>query len=610
MTRAGDGTLVRVDLASGACAVEPRPEAMRRREAGGGLLGTRLLLDEVPAGLDALDPRQLLVFASGIVAGHRTIALPRFSVVGKSPLSGGIGEARVEGPFGPALRDSGHDAVVLARRAPVPSYVLVEHGRARVVGAPELWGLDTGEVTDVLSERHGRTAHVAAIGPAGEELVRFASIVSDRGFAASRMGLGAVMGSKKLKALVLVGGEERPPADASAVAALHAAYVERLPRNPLAASQHDPPGFGAWPAAGLEGYLGIENYRTAAPGDLSAFAPERFMERLFESHGACPGCPQHCMKSFRSGQADARAGVLHQEAVAAFAGNLGLRDLDAVLELNARCHLWGVDQVGLSFTLSFLCELSERGLLPAGALAGCGARFGDAGGLFALAEDIVRRRGAGEWLADGVRAASAWLGPATAPYAMCSKGVEIGSFDPRGSHGQALAYAVSPLGPRYDIVEHDIDFDPQWGRPEFIERALELGGRPGGAPMESLDEEKVRLVHNLLELWSAYDALGVCIFAAPPTRCLEPGEVARLVGAVTGWDVSEDELLGWGRKRLELMRLYNVREGLTDAADALPDRFFDLPLDTGRLRGAALDRPTFERSRDQLYGLLGWRAVT
>jgi len=586
-------SLLRVDLGSGESRTDALGEAERRRDAGGGLLGTRLLLEEVPAGLPALHPSQLLVFASGIVAGQRTIALPRFSVVAKSPLSRGIGEARVEGPFGPALRDTGHDALVLAGRAEVPSCVVVRDGVARVEATPELWGLDTGEVTDALLARFGPEAHVAAIGPAGERGVRFASVVCDRGFAAARMGLGAAMGAKRLKAVVVVGGRERPVADPEGLEALRAAYAAAIPANALTRTEHDPPGFGAWPGPGREGYLGVENYTTARAGDWSAFTPEAYLERLLESSGACPGCPQDCMKRFRSGGADPRAGFLHQEAVAAFAANLGIRDLDRVLELNASCQLWGVDPVALSFALSFACETGRAG-----------ASFGDAEGLSALAADVAHARGAGAWLADGV--ATAGDGH---PAALHSKGIEIGSFDPRGSHGQALAYAMSPLGPRYDVVEHDVDFDPEWGDPSFIARAVELGGRPAGVPMASLDDDKVRFVARALELWSAYDALGVCLYAAPPTRNLTPDDVRALVRAVTGWEVGREEMRAWGRRRLALMRAYNLREGIGPEADDLPDRFFTEPVDAGRLAGARLDRERFARAKALLARELGWDPV-
>jgi aldehyde:ferredoxin oxidoreductase len=605
----GDGTLLRVDLAARTSRVEPLPAAARRRDAGGGLLGTRLLLAEVPPRLDAFAPEQLLTLASGIAAGHRTVGLPSFSVVAKSPLSGGIGEARVQGPFGPALRDASHDAIVLAGAACSPAYLLVGESGAEVRDAADLWGLDTAAATDRLRARHGAAAHVAAIGVAGERRVRYASIVSDYGFSADRLGLGAVMGAKRLKAVVLTGAPARHAADPAAAEGIAEDYRRAIPGNRLTASQHDPPGFGAWIGPGLEGYLGVENFRTSDAGDLAAFGPGRFRARLAASEDGCPGCPQHCLKRFHSGTADPRAGVLHQEAVAAFAAHLGLRDLDAVLELNARCRLWGLDPVSLAFTLALVCELRAEGRLSPGALGEPLPRFGDAEAVLAVADAVAHRRGAGDLLAEGAARTAARLGPEAARYAMHSKGVEATVFDPRGSHGLALAHAVSPLGPRYDLVEHDIDFDPVRGDPRFIARAVEFGGRPDGTPMAMLDAAKVRFVARLLELWSGYDAVGLCLFAAAPTRELSTAAAAALVTAVSGFEASAADIVAWGRRRLALMREYNRREGIGADADTLPERFFAEALDAGALAGAALDRDAFEQGRALLYAELGWDAA-
>lgn len=587
-------TVLRVDLGSGRSRVQTLSEAERRRDPGFSLFGVRLLLEETAPGLDAYDPAQPVVFGVGAVAGRRALALPKFGVVGKSPLSGGIAESRVEGPFGPALRDTGHDAIVLTGRAAVPSYVLVAAGGAEVLEAAELWGLDTAEVTERLVARHGERAHVAAIGPAGENLVRFASIIADHGYAAARMGLGAVLGSKNCKALVVIADAEPPFADLDAVTRITGDYVSRMATNPLTHTEHQAPGFGTWPVEGLEGYLAVRNYSTAK-AHLPGFTAEAYNERLESSSGNCPGCPQDCMKSF----GDNGSGLLHQEAVAAFAGMLGIADLDAVLELNAWSHRQGVDPVSLGGVLALRCELAERDLLA-------GPRFGDVTALRSLAEQVVQRGGAGALLAEGVARASLALGSYAEPFALHSKGIELCGFDPRGSHGLALAYAVHPLGPRYDGVEHDIDFDPVDGQPLFIANAARSGCPPEGIPMASLPDVKVELVADLMELWSGYDAVGLCIFAAPPTRNLSEDSAAELISAVSGWDVSPAEIREWGRRRLSLMRKYNLREGLTAKDDVLPDRFFTLPVDGGRLDGAVIDRETFVNATVRLRELLGW----
>lgn len=600
----GAGSMLTVDLsADDGGRREVLPAAVRRRLGGGGTLGAALLLDRTRPGMDPFDPDALVVLCSGPATGIPAVGLPRCTVVAKSPLSGGAGESRLAGPLGPALRATGHDAVVVTGRADTTSYVLIEDGDARVVGAPALAGLDTAEVTDTLHQQYGSEASVLAVGPAGERLVRFATAVADHGFPAGA-GVGAVLGAKNLKAVVVTGGHPPDLHDPALVAALTAAYEERIPANPLATRQRRPPGFGVWPGPGIEGYLGIENYRTAAAGDWSAFDEAAYLDRLTVPAGSCPGCPQDCIKRFRSGALGDRSGHLHQEAVAAFAANLGIRDLDAVLELNASCHRWGLCPVSLSFTLSALLDAAASGALDP-ELAREVPAFGDRAAIVDLCEATVERRGLGDLVAEG-SARLARLLPAVAPFALHSKGVEVGSFDPRGSHGQALASAVSPIGPRYDLVEHDIDFDPEWGDPVFIRRAAAFGCPPEGFPMASLPDDKVRFVARLLELWSGCDALGVCLFAAPPTRALEPGEVAGLAAAVTGWSVDVQEVVVLGRLRLAALCAYTRREGVGADQDTLPLRFFERPVDAGRLRGSRLEAGRFEEARRLLYAELGW----
>ena len=294
----GWARIIHVDLSSGRHDLEELEPDTLRLFPGGALLGTRLLLTETPAGLDPLAPEALLLFVSSVVAGQRAAGLPRFAVVGKSPLTGGIGEARVEGPFGVALREQGLIALAIRGVAEAPSVLVLQDGVPRVVAAPDLWGLDTSAVVDALAARYPG-CHVAAIGPAGEQGVRFASIVCDRSFAAARLGLGAVMGAKSLKAVVLVGGKTPAVADHEALEAITRRYQARMKANALTWWQHEPPGFGAWvDGVRLEGYDGVENYRTSAFPGRSGLSVARFREHLAWSEGGCPGCPNDCIKGF------------------------------------------------------------------------------------------------------------------------------------------------------------------------------------------------------------------------------------------------------------------------------------------------------------------------
>ena len=604
------GRVLRVDLGSGTFDEGPLDEATARLYAGGSLLATRLLWQDTPAGLDAFDPDALLVFASSVVAGQDGPGLARFAVVAKSPLTGGIGEARAEGPFGVALKASGYDAIVIRGRAAGPVALAIVNGRPRLLPAGDLWGLDTSTVVDALTARIG-SCHVATIGPAGENLVRYASIVSDRSFAAPRMGLGAVMGAKQLKAVAIAGGSAPPVANAAALEAIATRYAASVERNPVTRWQLEPPGFGAWVGGASQGSFAVENYRTSVfpEGGYDAAA---FNRRVAWSEGGCPNCPTDCIKGFAAWRLDPaliaqrREGGLHQEAAAALGPNLGLETADEALALNDRCLRLGLDPVSLGFTLSFAMECVERGLVDAGDLDGLDLRFGDANAAMAMIERIARREGAGDWLAEGSAIAAAGLGAEAEPFALHVKGLEIPPFDPRVQTGLALGFATAPFGPRYDVAEHDADYDdaaPSWPHALDLSRTLGILER---MPATAQTPAKVRMFASLAEFWSALDALLVCPFASAPVRILSLDDVAELVAAVTGWQTSSHEVMGWGARRLQLMRIYNLREGLTADDDRLPARFFEEPIDAGPNAGRRLDEAAFAAMIALYYELMGW----
>jgi aldehyde:ferredoxin oxidoreductase len=613
--RAGhSGRILRVDLTSGAVSTETLGESTERLYAGGSLLGTRLLLTETRPGLDALDPEAVLVFASSAVAGHPAAGLPRFAVVGKSPLTGGIGEARAEGPFGVALKASGFDTIVIRGRSDRPVTLAIVEGRPRLLPAQELWGLDTSTVVDALAIRLGPCS-VAAIGPAGERTVRYASIVSDRSFALPRLGLGAVMGAKRLKAIAIAGrGATVSVADPAALDAITTRYRQAVRTNPVTRWQLEPPGFGAWLSRATAGSFSIRNYRTSAFAEADRPAEADFLARIAWTTGGCPGCPSDCIKGFAAstdpavlGRArERREGGLHQEAVAALGPNLGLAGAEDALALNIACLRLGLDPVSLGFTLSFAMECRERGLLTKADLDGIDLQFGAAVAAQQMTERIARREGPGDWLADGSRRAARWLGREAAAYALQVKGLELPPFDPRAQAGLALGFATAPFGPRYDVAEHDADFDdeaPAWPHAMELSRALGIEHR---MPARAQTREKVESYAILSQFWSALDALLVCPFASAPVRILSLADVAAIARAVTGWDVSDAEVLAWGARRLQLMRIYNLREGLTATDDRLPDRFFEEPIDAGRLAGSRLDRAAFGSMIAGYYELMGW----
>jgi aldehyde:ferredoxin oxidoreductase len=538
--------LVHIDLASGLADARPADDF------GGPVAALRVLLDAVAGPTDPADAPLALVAST--VAGVAGPGLARCAAVGLSPLSGGVAETRAEGPFAAGLRRAGVTGVVLHGRAASPVCVVVTGARAWLEPAADLWGLETGPATDVLLGRYGAQAAVAVIGPAGEHGVRYASIVTCRDHPLPRLGLGAVLGAKSVKAVVCVGAATPTVADPAALARLAAKYEAAIPGNPLAAWQHGQPGFGVW--SGEPGYAPVANFTdTRTRGGIdTAPAPQRV--------AACPGCPTDCMKVF-AGTA------LHQEALAMLGPNLGVADPWAI---HARSVQLGLDPVSLGGTLA------AAGVPPADVPA------------------TMERIAAG---ADPLGEGAARVAPGQA---MTTKNVELPPFDPRVQPNLGLAYAVAPIGPRYDIIEHDLDFDPDEGLTYSYPELRRLGVAVP-LPRGELDVARTAV---LLRLWSGLDALGVCLYAATPTRPLRLNQVEALVEAVTG---QRPDVLALGALRLTLQREVNQRLGLGLDADTLPDRFFTEPVAEGRYTGAVLDRTAFYDAVADLHVHLGFRSI-
>jgi aldehyde:ferredoxin oxidoreductase len=601
------GRVLRVDLGTGELQAETPDEIFWRTYGGGGLLATSYLLRETPPGLDPFDPANLLILTSSVVAGHPYAGLARFTAAAKSPLSGGIGEARGEGPFGIALKGSGFDAFVVRGAASRPSVLLIEDGAPSLVTIPDLWGLSVPETVDQLTSRFGADIHTAAIGPAGETLVRFATIVSDRHHQAARTGIGAVMGSKHLKAVV-IRGERRPPvADPERCQSITASYAARMLDNPLTRWQYDPPGFAAWVHThGTDAALCTHNYRDSVFAAADAYHPDRFMAR-YRGAAPCPGCPNDCIKLFAAEQLESlgdRAGGIHQEITGAFGSNLGIAAPDDLFAANILCNELGLDPDSLGFTLSMAMECIAEGLLDE-TTVGLPLHFGNGAAALAMTKQIAAREGFGDVLAEGVKRAAARIGNGAERFALHVKGVEMVPFEPRTQTGLALGYATAPVGPRYEICEHDWDYDTKVGWPHAMEGSRTLGILRR-IPMGYLGPEKVRNFKALHDIWSGADVLGLCLFAVAPTRVLGLDEMAELLAAVTGWETSSYEIMRFGERRNHLMRVYNRREGFTAADDTLPDRFFDDPIREGQWTGVRLDRRAFREALLLYYQMMGW----
>lgn len=602
-----NGKILFVDLGQRTTKVLEPEAKWWRVYGGGGLLGTYFMLSETPAGIDAFDEKNLLIFASSVIAGIEAPGLARFSVVTKSPLSGGIAETRCEGRWGHFLKGSGYDAIIVSGSAETPIYLHLEQGSVTFADAGSLWGKDTFSATKAIEEEHGKEFCCSAvIGQAGENRVRFASIVTDYSVQAARTGVGAVMGSKKLKAIVLSGKKMPPVFDRDELDSISARFEADMLKNELSMWQKEQPGFSA--AADLSdfetAYIGKNNFQSDMREGDTAYNRENYLA-YYKRSKPCPGCPNDCIKVIDADSGYEDSAGIHQEVTGAMGPNIGNNDIELMLRTNVLCNRYGLDPVSLGFTISFAMECFQEGILLKKDTGGIELVFGANDAVEDLVSDIALRRGFGDILAEGSRRASERFGAGAEQYALHVKGVEMVSFEPRTQTNLALGYATAPVGPRYDICEHDWDFDTVSGWHHTLEYSRSLGILQR-IPMEYVGPEKVKNYKVLNTIWSAFDVLDLCVFAGAPTRVLSLEMIVKLIHAVTGWKSSSYEVIRWGERRNHLMRIYNLREGLGSEFDILPARFYNDPIKCGRLKGSHIDRERFSQAVRMYYEMMGW----
>jgi len=601
-----NGKILFIDLSCQTFQFEVRDSKFWRKYIGGGLASTYLLFEKTKPGLDPLGKENLLIFASSVLAGQPAPGLARFTTSAKSPLTGGIGETRTEGPFGAAIKCCGADIIVIKGISQKPVSILIDRGDVHFILSGEWWGMTTGKTSDAIEKKFGTDVHTAIIGPAGENMVRFASIVTDRSFQASRMGMGAVMGSKNLKALIIRNNDLPPIFNGELLKKISDKFLKDMPLNSLSKWQLDHPGFSCWIYLhGLDAALCTNNYSKNVFDKIESFSESNFLShRIIDLE--CPGCPNNCIKNINSDAIsglDPRSGGLHQEITGSLGPNIGIGDLDVVLQINNLCNQYGLDPASLGFSISFAMELFEKGILNSN--DGEEINFGDADAVLKIIDNITYRNGLGNILAEGTRRASLLIGRDSFRYAMQVKGLEMAPFEPRSQTNLALGYAVAPIGPRYDICEHDWDFDTVvgWDHTLNLSRTLGILER---IPMNYIGPEKVMIFKQLLTLWSAADALDICIFAVAPTRLLSLPQMAQMIHSVTGWETSDYEIMRIGERRLHLMRWYNQREGIFSDEDTLPERFFTEAISEGPRKGDIINKESFQKAIKTFYQMIGW----
>jgi len=581
------GKILRVDLTERRISTEKLDAEIAKKFIGGKGLGAKILYDSLKLGTDPLSPENILIFASGPLTATLAPTSARWAVVTKSPLTNIFLDCQVGGYFGAAMKLAGFDCIIMEGKADSPVYLWVHDGNAEILNAGDLWGKGCFETENTLKKRLGESAHVASIGPAGENLVRYACISVDKYRQAGRGGAGAVMGSKNLKAVAVRSAsykiEYADPEGFREAAKKALKVIRENSFIPLRRKYGTPIWVAPVNKAAL---LPTRNFRTGVFEKAENISGETMRDKIVVKDGTCYNCIIQCWKytHVESGKykVDELAGPEY-ESIALLGSDCGVGSIEAVAHASMLCDDLGLDTISTGNSIAFAMECYERGLLTVEDTDGLELKFGNADAEIEMVKKIAYRKGLGNLLAEGVRRASKKIGDGSEKFAMHVKGLEIPGYDPRGAFGMALAYATSDRGACHQRA---------WTVRAEIEGKLEPRFSTKG---------RARFVKETQDERAMCFSLVLCDFAP-----LEVKHFVELLNKATGFNFTVEDYLKTGERIWNLTRLFNVREGITRKDDTLPPRFMEEPLPEGVTKGQVVTKEMLDEMLDEYYALRGW----
>jgi aldehyde:ferredoxin oxidoreductase len=571
------GRYLRIDVSSGSATWVPLPEEVLRRFIGGVGLAAYLMHRESQAGVDPLAAEAVLIFSLSPLVGTPLTTSAKFAVVAKSPLTERLNDALSSSHFAIAAKKAGCDAIVITGQCQNPSLLVIDDGWVRLLPAHDLWGLAVGRTSTELEAQLGPGFSSAVIGPAGENLVRYATI-SHENRHAGRGGLGAVMGSKRLKAIAVAGSQRVEVADPVAVVTA-AKDLSKRSFGPATAKYRELGTVANLLTFNRLAALPTRNFQQGSFEDAAALSGEELNAAHRIARRSCAACTIGCEHIYAAAGSEVR---LEYESLFALGPLCGIGDPKAVLQAAQTCDELGLDTISAGATVAFAMECAEKGLL-----ADPGLRFGNAERLLALLQEISRREGLGNLLAEGTRRAAVAIGGDAADFAPHVKGLEMPGYEPRALQTMALGFAVGSRGADHNRSgAYEVDFSS---------RADRLHGSPDAARLAVETEDRAALLDSLI----------LCKFLRGVFTDLY-AESADLLARVTGWNVTTQELQKAARRIVTAKKLYNVREGWTSAEDTLPRRFLADALPVGPSRQATLPRERLQEMVRAYYAARGW----
>ena len=602
------GNILHVNLSTKDTWIEHPKEYFYRTYWGGRALALYYMLDQMKPHTDPFSPDNLLIFAPGVLTGTPAPAMPRYTVCAKSPLTGAQGEAEAGGWWGPELKKAGFDAIVVKGSSSAPVYLWIKDGQVEIKEASHLWGKETSMTQRLIREElTDDKIRIAQIGPAGENLVRFANIVNELKHFNGRNGLGAVMGSKKLKAIAVRGSKLLNIYNLEKVREIAQQISRRIMDNPLS---NDLRNLGT-PATVRPlyeaGCLPSYNWTTGYFQEGEALTAETLNKTILKGTKGCYACPIRCKRVVEVDESglkvDPAYGGPEYETIASLGSLCGVSDLNYVAKANELCNKYTMDTISTGMVIAFAMQCCEEGLLTKEDTGEVELTFGNKKAVLEMIEKIAHREGLGDLLSQGSYLAAQKMGKGSEKFIHQVKGQEIPMHETRIKTGVGLSYALSDYGADHMKAPHDPFF-----KDKDSVGLKEMKGLGILEPVSPTDiEEKKVVLFKLLDIyWTVFDILGVCDFGYVPRSLGTMEELLEIIRSTTGWKTTWFELMKLGERSINMARVFNYREGFTSKDDTLPEVFFH-NFKGGPLDGqGAINKEDFQKAVRLRYQLMGW----
>lgn len=623
-----NGKILHVNLSKRVWEVKEPGDAFYRMYGGGSAFGLYYILKEMPAHVDAFSPENILTLSLSPTTGAPVSGQSRMMANAKSPLTDAIGDSQCGGYFPAEMKFAGYDAIIVRGRAAQPVYLYIRDGQVELRDASHLWGKTTYVVEEMLKQELGdKNIEVAQCGIAGEKLVRFAAIINMASRANGRTGLGAVMGSKNLKAVVVrgtKGGKAIQWADPKALIALTKTGPQIMPDNPDMVSLAKYGTAGVISYQNTIGSLPTYNYDSGDFHGWEKISGEALYDTMLKGaaegrqntagRDSCYSCSVRCKRvvesEWKNNAISPHYGGAEYETLSTFGSYCGVDDLAAVSLASQMCNEYGVDTISAGATLAFAMNCYEQEILHYEQTGGIQLRYGNADAMIQTLKDtLTRATPLGDLLAEGSARAAQKIGDGAPDLVVAVKKQELPAHMPQAKRSLGLIYAVNPFGADHQSSEHDPMYEEGNTSDLYMERLQQLGLYEP-QPQRSLTAEKVRFALKTQLFYSGLDTFGLCQFVFGPAWTLYgPREAVALIQAATGWNYSLYEFMQAGERRLNMLRAFNAREGIDRKDDTLPKKLYK-ELRGGATDGVKLDAQEIEQAKDLYYAMNGWDVTT